>query len=632
MRRWVGPVLFRFRGPQPAPQDAAVVRSLLVVVALLLTALQVTGQVPATSERRTSILQIPFTITRPGYYFLVQDVVGDTGISIGSSDVTLDLNGFEVVGLLSQGSGIEVNVERENVVIMNGRVRNWQGHGIDATKAVNSHLIDVSARRNGGTGLLLGRNGRISGSMARLNRIHGVQVGTGAVVTETVARDNGLDGIVADTGASVLRSTAQLNGEDGIQIARGASVRSCLAELNGNDGIEGSDDGRIVSNVCRANGRRGETSGAGLRVGGSSNVLVDNQIEDNEHGLVVRGRGNQILRNRVKRNGDNYDIIRGNDIELLVGELPETLEWPCTATLEGPLTGVAGEAGLVVAADDVTIDLAGHGLVGVRGSLDGIVVEAGRGHLVVRNGTLSLWDRNGINASVASGPVLIEDVAATDNGRFGFWTADDVDFRECHASSNGRFVAEREVERAGGIVTGARATLVDCSASANVGMGIQAGPGSTLRDCIVRGNGSSGIQVARLGVLRECTSSFNERDGIVLGPGSTVAACVASGNGRHGILISSRCHVTSNDAGDNGVDVEGAGIRVTGTRNRVEDNGVSGNGFGLHVTGRGNVVVGNTAAGNVVDFELDAGNTVGRIVDVGASGNIPPDPRANVVH
>ena len=51
---------------------------------------------------RTPIYELPLTIDEPGSYFLSRDVTGvagQNGIIINASDVTIDLNGFALIGV-----------------------------------------------------------------------------------------------------------------------------------------------------------------------------------------------------------------------------------------------------------------------------------------------------------------------------------------------------------------------------------------------------------------------------------------------------------------------------------------------------------------------------------------------------
>src|SRR5690349_4513811 len=77
-------------------------------------------------EPRIPITSLPFTITNRGSYYLLTNFVGLGGISINSGDVTLDLNGFSLVG--SSGKGIFVPLPGPtltNIAVQNGTVSGW---------------------------------------------------------------------------------------------------------------------------------------------------------------------------------------------------------------------------------------------------------------------------------------------------------------------------------------------------------------------------------------------------------------------------------------------------------------------------------------------------------------------------
>ena len=70
-------------------------------------------------EPRMAISSLPFTISAPGSYYIVQSLVGISGangISITSSRVTLDLMGFTLTGVPGALDGINVGVSLEGVV------------------------------------------------------------------------------------------------------------------------------------------------------------------------------------------------------------------------------------------------------------------------------------------------------------------------------------------------------------------------------------------------------------------------------------------------------------------------------------------------------------------------------------
>jgi hypothetical protein len=113
----------------------------LFVVGLFMTAPRIFGQGPLTPpgapaptmkaldqiEPRTPITSIPVTIAAPGSSYLAGNltgVAGSNGITINADDVTLDLNGFSLIGVASSLNGILVSGIRANTRIYNGVLRN----------------------------------------------------------------------------------------------------------------------------------------------------------------------------------------------------------------------------------------------------------------------------------------------------------------------------------------------------------------------------------------------------------------------------------------------------------------------------------------------------------------------------
>jgi hypothetical protein len=84
-----------------------------------------------------------------------------------------------------------------------------------------------------------------------------------------------------------------------------------------------------------------------------------------------------------------------------VSALPFTIRAPGSYYLTTNLTGTAGNYGIIVDANDVTLDLSGSALSGLTNSLNGIQVLLSRQNLVIRNGTISLL-ATGIDARSAS--------------------------------------------------------------------------------------------------------------------------------------------------------------------------------------------------------------------------------------
>src|SRR5262245_21934635 len=78
-------------------------------------------------EARMPISVAPSILTDPGSYYLTTNLVGvanNYGIAILADNVTLDLNGFAVIGVNNAFTGIGI-FGQKNVCVRNGTVRGW---------------------------------------------------------------------------------------------------------------------------------------------------------------------------------------------------------------------------------------------------------------------------------------------------------------------------------------------------------------------------------------------------------------------------------------------------------------------------------------------------------------------------
>ncbi|MFO1488677.1 MAG: right-handed parallel beta-helix repeat-containing protein [Verrucomicrobiota bacterium] len=240
-------------------------------------------------EPRTPISSIPTTISVPGSYYLTTNLAGiaaSAGIAISASDVTLDLNGFTLIGVAGSTDGINISGARTNITIRNGTVRGWGANGVDGSSIVNSRLVDLSVSSNGGRGINIGsgnvingctarNNGSdgiytanynvISGCAAHNNTGHGLRVATGGRIVDSVSTGNGSNGIEAGFDSSVSGCSAFANVADGVSVGDGSTVIGCASRSNLVDGIVGTVSCRVVD--CTA--ARNIDDGVDLGTGGS---------------------------------------------------------------------------------------------------------------------------------------------------------------------------------------------------------------------------------------------------------------------------------------------------------------------------------------------------------------------------
>ena len=248
---------------------------------------------------------------------------------------------------------------------------------------------------------------------------------------------------------------------------------------------------------------------------------------------------------------------------------------PGSYYLTANITGVSGKNGILIDADNVTVDLNGFAIEGVEGSVNGIIMAVQYGNLRIHNGSVRRWGGSGIYCAKANnsqfdhlrvsfnvlggldgGAVsVLSDINAEFNGYFGIVTEVNSMVTNCNASSNG----------SAGIAVNEGSTVTNCVAGGNSSDGIKSYNFCTIKDCTTVGNAFSGIMAGVASTIIGCTASTNTLNGISAGDGSTISKCAVRENKGDGIHAGPNCHVSDCAAGINGSGTTGSGI-ATGIR------------------------------------------------------------------
>jgi len=265
-----------------------------------------------------------FKITQPGSYYLtgnITGVVGRHGVEIAASGVTLDLMGFDLVGIPGMGAfdGVSATVgSLTNITIRNGSVRGWGDEGVDlgTNVADNPAVIDVRASGNTGTGITIGNGGTITGCTAFDNTGNGISAGFGSTITGCSASFNIANGISTSAGCTITGCTAVGNTGTGISSGSACTITGCTAYANTLDGIRVSSGCLVLANTCQSNGLGGD--GAGIHAIGSNNRIEGNNCGSADRGIDVDVAGNIIIRNTCSGNTFNWSIAIGNSFGPIV--------------------------------------------------------------------------------------------------------------------------------------------------------------------------------------------------------------------------------------------------------------------------------------------------------------------------
>ncbi|MEL7472528.1 MAG: right-handed parallel beta-helix repeat-containing protein [Planctomycetota bacterium] len=203
-------------------------------------------------------------ISTPGTYFLTGDIIAEqnkTAIQINAIGVTLDLNGFELIGL---GLFTTVSVNgispADGAVIRNGHIRDFTAFAIEGNFD-DDLLIENITVRDCGAGIATSTNSRVLNCAVYDTDASGIRVGNASLVEGCVSDGNTQSGIVAGSGSIVLNATASNNGADGVFGNANVLIQGCVASENATDGIQMFFGGSVIDCVSSGN-TIGFTSGA----------------------------------------------------------------------------------------------------------------------------------------------------------------------------------------------------------------------------------------------------------------------------------------------------------------------------------------------------------------------------------
>ena len=545
---------------------------------------------------------------------------GDVGI-VTSNDVEIDdcvSNGNGTHGIVA---GTGSNIRRCLAVQNNGT--GITGSGVDGL-----NIMECNTEYNRASGIATIGRTMVLNCVSRFNTNSGISVGPASTVSGCNLNDNGEHGIAAGHGSTISGNTSSSNRIDGIQTGFGSTIIGNACRGNFGDGIEIAGDCNVVNNSCDNNGLFVPSLGANIHVRTDPSGPGDNRIEgntctDGDIGLFIEVANNIVANNVVRGNGTNYSIVPGNQLNILLCQIPQHVPWPATIRLAGSLTGIRNTNGITITSDDVTIDLNDHAIIGVPFALDGIRVEGTHTNITVRNGSIRSWPGDGVDASAAVNSQL-RNLSSARNSGVGLRLGEGGLISGCTARTN----------TSDGIVASSGCRVVDCSASRNGSEGLIVGSGSTIEGCAAFENNNSGI-IASLGSsIVNCTAYSNGTNGIAVlnsifpvNPNSSqISGCVARANAGNGIQVGSRCQVINNNCSGNTF----VGISVLGSGNRIDSNHCTGGQRGFQLIGTDNLLIRNSTQGATVQaYDNAAGNHSGAIITSPGLGFASTAPWAN---
>jgi hypothetical protein len=202
----------------------------------------------------------PVTISESGSYRLSGNLEVTqqftSAIEVDASDVSIDLNGFNIRSVAGSDSGYGIAEDgstiRRGIAIRNGTITGFS-IGIRLVRFEQIAVEHTIVHDNANIGIWVGANSRVSGNTVSRNGNSGIVAGLDSLVTGNTAAKNGINaagiipGILVGPMSTVSGNTASDNGQ-GMYV-------NCPSNIVGNTAV-GNQFGNIIeigSGCTRAN-------------------------------------------------------------------------------------------------------------------------------------------------------------------------------------------------------------------------------------------------------------------------------------------------------------------------------------------------------------------------------------------
>ncbi|MGH2400777.1 MAG: NosD domain-containing protein, partial [bacterium] len=218
----------------------------------------------------------PVTISQPGSYRLASNLTvpdeNTTAIHITADNVTVDLNGFTILGptvcagspvvCVPTGTGRGVDAVRNHITVVNGTISGTGAVGV--ILGANARAEQLRVVSTGGSGIIAGAGSTVSVNTSAIIVFFCVAAGDGTTVRGNTTSSNGVDGISAGAGSTVSGNTALGNDRHGFFVLAGSAVIRNTARSNASFGLVLGAETGYTHNVLSDNGLGAVAGGVSL--------------------------------------------------------------------------------------------------------------------------------------------------------------------------------------------------------------------------------------------------------------------------------------------------------------------------------------------------------------------------------
>jgi len=273
--------------------------------ATMLTLSQVEPRTPVDALHTPASNFAEFAISNSGSYYLTTNIVitsgGISAIYIATNNVTLNLNGFSLLGTPATADGISILSGCTNISVHDGLISGWGILGVNCSGA-NVVLDRLTISNGAGRGILLTGPGGciIRNSIISGNTSVGINCFANNVTLEQLIVCSNNPGVLFNGVASgvIKDCTANENVTVGVECfsSTNMTLQNLTSSHNSGYGIElnGFQNGSVSD--CKVDGNSGNT---GIYLSGSSCFVLGNSCTGDGLSIFVQGANNQIDGNHV---------------------------------------------------------------------------------------------------------------------------------------------------------------------------------------------------------------------------------------------------------------------------------------------------------------------------------------------
>jgi parallel beta-helix repeat protein len=236
----------------------------------MLTLSQIEPRTPVDAVHTPGNNDAEFIISQPGSYYLTTNILGGvstkTGIEILTNNVTLDLNGFSLLGSSSAISGIYI-AAATNITVRNGTISGW-ANGYYGISCVGQDATFDRLTISGNTyGIYCANDSVISDCAVIGNRADGIAAGNNCIVSGCMSANNQGNGILLNSASGCLITGNIVAGNDAGLSANTAGI--CV--IGSNNRIEGN---HVTGTVAPGNGIL-----IFINTSYTNNIVIRNSVE-----------------------------------------------------------------------------------------------------------------------------------------------------------------------------------------------------------------------------------------------------------------------------------------------------------------------------------------------------------------